>query len=50
MTRLHPRAVSRPASPRPILALAVCGLLVAAFDPIRSADQKFYSDDPLATE
>ena len=49
MTRLHLRAVSRPASRRPILALAVCGLLVAALDPIRSADQKFYSDDPLAT-
>ena len=49
MTRPHPRAVSRLASRRPILALAVCGLLVAAFDPIRSAEQKFYSDDPLAT-
>ncbi len=49
MTRLHLRAVSRPASRRPILALVVCGLLVAALDPIRSADQKFYSDDPLAT-
>ena len=49
MTRSHRRAASRPASRRPILGLAVCGLLVAAFDPIRSAEQKFYSDDPLTT-
>jgi len=55
MTRLQPRAIPRPVSRRPILALTVCGLLVATLAPTigptiggyltgGAIDRLFYSD------